>query len=63
MNNNVNEELKILWRFRDMAKDDNARITAQSKIDEYFFGKPEKKDLNKKKKKKTYVSDDEWDEY
>jgi hypothetical protein len=54
------KSLKILWEMRDLARDDKARKTAQSKIDEYFFGKNEKK-KKKQKKKKIYVSENEWE--
>lgn len=59
----VNKELRILWEIRDLAKDDEARKTAQAKIDEYFLGKPEKKEPKKKKKKQYILQEEEWDMY
>jgi hypothetical protein len=53
--------LEILWEMRDMAKDDEARKTAQAKIDEYFLGKPEKRNKKKQKKKKEYIPEDDWE--
>jgi hypothetical protein len=56
----VNKNLQILWEMRDRAKDDEARKTAQSKIDDYFLANPKKKKKKRKKKKRTYMAEDEW---
>jgi len=57
----ISEELQILWEMRDKAINDKAHKVAQGKIDEYFLGKPKKGGAKKKKEKKQYIPEDEWD--